>query len=245
MKTLGAILWKEFIFFKRKMFNITSAALITPILYMIAFGWGLGRNITIDGGSYMEFVIPGIIALTTMNTSFSAISVRLNAMRMHDRSFEFYLTSPIDTRLIALSFSISGVLRGIYAAFLVYLVSLLFGVRINIDFYFILICILNSFVFATLAYGAAMTINSHYDMNRFTTFIMTPMSFLCGTFFSLESLPGWMEIFIGVLPLSQTSQSLRSIALKGSFNMAAIPILIIYGIVLFIYAVHITNREIY
>ena len=72
------VLWREFIFFKRRFLKITISAIMTPLLYLIAFGWGLGKDIVIEGATYMHFVIPGIIALTTMNTSFNAVSVRIN-----------------------------------------------------------------------------------------------------------------------------------------------------------------------
>ena len=125
----------------------------------------------------MHFIIPGIIALSTMNTSFSAVSTRINVQRIFEKSFEYYLTSPVNMKLLALGQIIAGALRGMYAGLLVLLVSFLFGVYIPINFGFVLICFLNSFLFAAFGYGAALSINSHYDMNRFTTFILTPMSF--------------------------------------------------------------------
>ncbi len=239
------ILWKEILFFKRRMFNIVTAAMINPLLYMIAFGWGLGSDVQVEGHTYMHFVIPGIIAMTTMNTSFSAMSVRLNSTRLHERSFEFYLTSPVNMKLLALGFILSGALRGMIAASLVILVSTLFGVYINITSGFIIICFLNSFLFAALGYGAAMTINSHYDINRFSTFIMTPMSFLSGTFFSLEKLPIWMKRLIELLPLTHATNALRSITLEGNYEKISILVLLVYSIILYIYSIYITNREIF
>lgn len=239
------ILWKEILFFKRRMFNIVTAAMINPLLYMIAFGWGLGSDVQVEGHTYMHFVIPGIIAMTTMNTSFSAMSVRLNSTRLHERSFEFYLTSPVNMKLLALGFILSGALRGMIAASLVILVSTLFGVYINITSGFIIICFLNSFLFAALGYGAAMTINSHYDINRFSTFIMTPMSFLSGTFFSLEKLPIWMKRLIELLPLTHATNALRSITLEGYYEKISILVLLVYSIILYIYSIYITNREIF
>lgn len=239
------ILWKEILFFKRRMFNIVTAAMINPLLYMIAFGWGLGSDVQVEGHTYMHFVIPGIIAMTTMNTSFSAMSVRLNSTRLHERSFEFYLTSPVNMKLLALGFILSGALRGMIAASLVILVSTLFGVYINITSGFIIICFLNSFLFAALGYGAAMTINSHYDINRFSTFIMTPMSFLSGTFFSLEKLPIWMKRLIEILPLTHATNALRSITLEGSYEKTSILVLLVYSVILYIYSIYITNREIF
>ena len=237
------ILWREFLFFKRRIFNITSAAIINPLLYLIAFGWGLGADVQLEGATYMHFIIPGIIALSTMNTSFSAVSTRINVQRIFEKSFEYYLTSPVNMKLLALGQIIAGALRGMYAGLLVLLVSFLFGVYIPINFGFVLICFLNSFLFAAFGYGAALSINSHYDMNRFTTFILTPMSFLCGTFFSLSKLPLAMKKFINILPLSFTTTALRDITLKGSFNKSAIYALLIYSLVMYIYCILISSRE--
>lgn len=237
------ILWREYIFFKRRFFKITTSAIMTPILYLIAFGWGLGRDITVEGANYMYFIMPGIIALTTMNTSFNAIAIRINISKLHEKSFEYYLTSPVNMYLLALGHILSGALRGMYAAFLIVLVSYAFGVYIHIDLYFVLICFLNSFLFASFGYGAALSIDSHYDMNRFTTYVMTPMSFLCGTFFSLKKLPSCMKTLIDLLPLTHASVSLRSIVLKGQFSYKSIFILIVYCVVFYFYGVAMSYRE--
>ena len=238
------ILWREFLFFKRRIFNITTAAIINPLLYVIAFGWGLGSNVQVEGTTYMHFVIPGIIALSTMNTSFGAVSTRLNISRLYEKSFEYYLTSPVNMKLLALGHILSGAFRGMYASMLVLIISYIFKIYIPINFEFVLICFLNSFLFSAFGYGAALSINSHYDMNRFTTFIMTPMSFLCGTFFSLNKLPMAMKNFINILPLTFTTTALRDITLKGSFNTKSIIALLIYSVVFYTYGVLISYREI-
>lgn len=237
------ILWREFLFFKRRIFNITTAAIINPLLYVIAFGWGLGADVKIEGTTYMHFVIPGIIALSTMNTSFSAISTRLNVSRLYEKSFEYYLTSPVNMKLLAFGHILAGAFRGMYASILVFFISCLFKIYIPINFYFILICFLNSFLFSAFGYGAALTINSHYDMGRFNTFVMTPMSFLCGTFFSLSKLPIWMKSFINLLPLTHTTNALRNIVIKGEFNHSSIIVLLIYSLVFYIYGVIMSYRE--
>lgn len=240
---ISTVLWREFIFFKGRLGRITSTAVMNPILYLIAFGWGLGKDVIVDGATYMQFIIPGIIALSTMNTSFSAISTRINISRLHERSFEYYLTSPVSMPLMALGHILAGALRGMYAAILIVIVSYLFGVKINISIYFIIICFLNSFLFSALGYGAALSIDSHYDMNRFTTYIMTPMSFLCGTFFSLENLPILIKKAISILPLSYASTSLRSVVLKGEISKISVFMLLIYSICLYGFGVFMSFRE--
>lgn len=243
MMEIVTVLWREYLFFKRRIARITSSAIMSPILYLIAFGWGLGRDVVVEGSTYMHFIIPGIIAITTMNTGFNAVSSRIVTSKLYERSFEYYLTSPISMPLMSLGYILSGALRGIYAAALIVLVSLLFGVQINIDLYFIIICFLNSFVFSALGYVAALSIESHYDMGRFNTYIMTPMSFLCGTFFSLENLPGAIKAIIGILPLSHASTSLRSIVLKGGFSYNSIAVLLIYAVLLYLIGVKMSYRE--
>ncbi|WIV11798.1 ABC transporter permease [Proteiniborus sp. MB09-C3] len=237
------VMWREFIFFKRRIGKITSSAVMNPILYLIAFGWGLGRDVIVEGSTYMHFIIPGIIALSTMNTSFNAVAMRINISKLHEKSFEYYLTSPVRMPLMALGHILSGALRGMYAAALIVLVSYLFGIKINIDIYFIIICFLNSFLFSALGYGAALSIDSHYDMNRFTTYIMTPMSFLCGTFFSLNNLPLIIKKIISILPLSHASISLRSIVLSGDFDYKSIFILFIYSVIFYVFGVYMSFRE--
>ena len=240
---VSTVLWREFIFFRRRIGRITSSAIMSPVLYLIAFGWGFGRDLVVEGATYMHFLIPGLIAMTTMNTGFNAVSSRIITSKLYERSFEYYLTSPISMPLMSFGYILSGALRGIYASLLIILISLLFGIVIKISFYFLLICFLNSFVFAALGYAAALSVESHYDMGRFNTYIMTPMSFLCGTFFSLDNLPAAVRSIIGILPLSHASASLRDTVLRGNFSYISILILTVYGILLYMVCVYMSYRE--
>lgn len=230
---ITAVLWQEWVLFKRKFGQITSTALIGPMLYMIAFGWGLGKGVNIDGHSYMEFVIPGIIALTTMNTSFNAIAQILNINRLYDKTFEEFIISPLPMAYFALGKIIAGTLRGLYASAIIIIVSYLFGVKLHINIWFITLVVLNSMVFAALGFYAALIIQSHADMGRFSTFVMTPMTFLCGTFFSLGQIPVIVKGIIYVLPLTHASTALRSIALGQGFHWYNIAVLLVYFVALF------------
>lgn len=240
---ITTVLWREYIFFKRRIGRITSAAIMSPLLYLVAFGWGLGKNVSVDGSSYMQFIIPGIIAMSTMNTSFNAVSTRILAAKIHERSFEYYLTSPVSMSLMTLGHMLAGALRGLYAAFLILIISLMFGVKISLNMYFIIICFLNSFLFSAFGYAAALSVDSHYDMSRFNTYIMVPMSFLCGTFFSLDNLPAGLRAVINILPLSHASSSLRSIALKGGLDGISVAVLLAYSVVLYGIGVYMSYRE--
>jgi hypothetical protein len=88
MREVLTVLWREWVFFRHRFIKITSAQIVTPILYLIAFGWGVGENLEMDGSQYMAYILPGVVALTSMRTSFSAISMRVSVPRLHERSCE-------------------------------------------------------------------------------------------------------------------------------------------------------------
>ena len=74
----SAIIWKEWAVLKNKFISTTLGAIVGPLLFLIAFGWGLGDAVEIDGSSYFDFVIPGIIAMITMTTSFNVVANDVN-----------------------------------------------------------------------------------------------------------------------------------------------------------------------
>lgn len=240
---IATILWREFVFFKSKAWKITFGAVIGPLLYLIAFGWGLGGDVVVEGHNYMHFIIPGVIALSTMNTSFNAVSIRISVAKLHERSFEYYMTAPVRLYCLTLGYIIAGALRGLYAGAIILCVAFLFKVYINITLNFILVCVLNSMLFGAFGYVVAMVIDNHYDMTRFSTFVMMPMTFLCGTFFSLDKMPFYMKKFISILPLTHASQGLRGIVLRGEFSYVSLLVLSLYFVVLFILGIYVSYRE--
>ncbi|PAB59041.1 ABC transporter permease [Anaeromicrobium sediminis] len=238
------ILWREWIFFKRQLGKITGGAIMNPLLYLIAFGWGFGEDIVVEGYNYMYYLIPGIIALSTMNTSFNAISLRVIVSKIYEKSFEYYLTAPVNIYLLALGHVLAGALRGMYAAFLIIIISYIFGIYIKINLALIFIIFLNSMLFSAFGYYAAILIKSHYQINWFKTYINTPMTFLCGTFFSLEKMPNIVKAIIEILPLTHASRSLRAIALNGQISITSIGVLFMYLIVFYFLSVYASFQEV-
>ena len=211
MNKIVLIVKREFLFFRKRWLQVTSAALVSPILYVVAFGWGLGRHVEMHGRPYMDFVLPGIIALTGMYASYSAVAMRVNTARVHEHSFEYYLVAPVRIIELVLGYTLAGMLRGIYAVALVIGVMVAAGLHVPVNGSFLFICLLNTAAFAALGYVAAVLIDNHYDMNNFSSYVITPMVFLCGTFFSLNALPRVIRTFVWVLPLSQVSNGLRAV----------------------------------
>lgn len=233
MATFSSILWQEYILFKHKFWTVTLASMVSPILYLIAFGWGLGGGLTVEGKAYINFVIPGIIALTTMSSSYNNTANSVNISRIFYKTFEAFMMAPITVSSYALGKIVAGALMGMYSAVLIIALSLVAGTGIIISPYFIFMVILNCLVFAAIGFTVGMFINSHSDMAKFSSFIITPMSFLCGTFFSLDKMPAVIKGIIWMLPLTHTSLGLRSSG-EDLMNIIIHPIiLIIYFIVVY------------
>ncbi|HNX10483.1 MAG TPA: ABC transporter permease, partial [Methanothrix sp.] len=175
-----SILWADLVTLKRRWTRYLVTTLISPLLYLVAFGWGLGRGISLNGTSYLEFVVPGIIALTAMTTSFNGAGTRLNVDRIYYRSFDECIMAPISLYSLLLGKALIGVVRGIIssAAFLV--VAMLIAPSIRIGPMFLLGLLLTCLAFSFLGVLAALLAKSHEDMGTFSSIVLLPMTFLGG-----------------------------------------------------------------
>ena len=72
---IWTVFWRDWIVLKRRLTKFILSRMVAPMLYLVAFGWGLGRSIQVSSGnSYIDFLVPGILALNSMNISFNSIT---------------------------------------------------------------------------------------------------------------------------------------------------------------------------
>lgn len=218
---------------RRSFGKFFSSRLVGPLLYLVAFGWGLGRSIQVDGGNYLEFIVPGIIALGAMNTSFNAVGVNLNISRLYYKTLDEYLIAPISAAAFVSGKVLAGSVRGLIDALVILALAFLFGAHLAVGGWFFLVVLLTCFVFSALGVVAAMVVNSHEDMANFSTFVILPMSFLCGTFFLPDRLPKVFGFIIEVLPLTHASYLLRSLASGQGIIPLSLAVLAFYAVILF------------
>ncbi len=236
-----AVFWREMVILKRRFFKTLASYAISPLLFLIAFGWGMGRNFQMEGVDYLIFMIPGLIALSSMSQSFN-ISTDINIARFYWMTFEEFQTAPISSLSIVLGEVLSGVVRGMLAALIILLLSFGFGVRLELGGGFFLALFLNTFMFASAAVITSMVVKSHADQASFNSFFIVPMSFLCGTFFSLSRLPDWAYMVAQVLPLTHASLCIRAAALERSFPIGSLMLMMAYSAIFFIGAVVCVKR---
>ncbi|MEW6771677.1 MAG: ABC transporter permease [Bacillota bacterium] len=236
------VFWREMISFRRVFWKFMATRLVSPTLYLVAFGWGLGRGIRTDGGSYLDFVVPGIIALSAMTVSFNATGISLNMSRLYHKTLEEYILAPVSAFSFTLGKVLAGTVRGGVGALIILVLAYFFGAHLQIGFWFFVVIFITSFLFAALGVVAAMIVSSHEDMSNFSTFVILPMTFLCGTFFRAESLPGVVAGIINILPLTHASNSLRSLALGNGLPLTPLFILFAYLVLFLAAAVWVVRR---
>jgi ABC-type multidrug transport system permease subunit len=208
-----SILWADLTALKRRWPKFLITTLVSPLLYLVAFGWGLGRGMSLNGISYLEVVIPGIIALTAMTTSFNGAGNRLNVDRLFYKSFDECLMAPIGLTSLLIGKALIGVVRGLISSVAFLAVALLIAPAMHIGPLFLAGLILTCLTFAFLGVLAALLARSHEDMATFGSLILMPMTFLGGTFFSLSQVPVGLKYALYILPLTHASLFLRAVAL--------------------------------
>jgi len=225
MKGFLAVYLREILILKTRLGKVLLSFSINPLLYLFAFGIGLGRGIEVQGVSYLEFLVPGLISATTMLQAF-AINVELNVARFYLKVFEEFQSAPISIFGYALGEVFFGITRAFLSAFIILLISYFSGIKLNLAPEFFLFLFLNAFIFASLGLASAMLIKSHGDQTLLTNFIITPMMFLGGTFFPVEKAPSLIRPILEILPLTIVSKNVRSIALFGNYDIMSLLILL-------------------
>jgi len=137
---------------------------------------------------------------------------------------------------------LAGMTRALLAGAVIVLLGWPFGVVLSYPPLFWLAFLLNAFVFASLAVALAMLVKSHADQTLLTSFVITPMGFLGGTFFPLDQLPAWMQVVLKAVPLTHAADAMRATAFGQSPNPTDYALLAILGCATFVFAVRCVNK---
>jgi ABC-type multidrug transport system permease subunit len=214
---------------------------VSPLLYLIAFGYAMGNEVRIDGHTYMEFLIPGLAAMSSMIQSF-AISSEINIARFYWHIFEEFQAAPVSNAAYVTGEVLAGITRSLISVCVILILARLFGVSLSYNLLFWLAVLLNSFVFASLAVSLAMLVKSHADQAMLTNFVITPMAFLGGTFFPAERLPLWAQKLLSFIPLTHASRTIRAASFGELPDISSYFILAMIGTCLFVFALQCVNK---
>ncbi len=169
---------------------------ITMTLYFIIFGSLIGARIgDMAGFSYMEFIVPGLIMMSVITNSYSNVASSFFSAKFQ-RNVEELLVAPVPNYIIVLGFVGGGVARGVLVGLIVTLLSLFFvDIRIHHLFVIIATVVLTSALFSLGGLINAVYAKTFDDISIVPTFVLTPLTYLGGVFYSLALLPGvWQQV---------------------------------------------------
>lgn len=236
-----AIIFREALIFKRRFVKQLFSFSVSPFLFLITFGWGFGNKLDVDGIPYINFILPGIIAMTSMRQSF-AISSEINISRFYWKTFDEIQSAPISNIAYTMGEVISGIMRGCLAAAIVMILALVFRVSLSINGLFVISLLLNTFIFSSLAVITSMVVKTHAEQAMLNNFVITPMAFLCGTFFPIQYYPSWVGKLVSFLPLTHVSAAIRAALLNQKFPYSSLLYMSVFGAMVFIIAVKIIKK---
>lgn len=189
-----------------RIFRIWVQTLVPPVitltLYFIIFGSLIGSQLNSIGGySYMAFIAPGLIMMSIITNSYTnTVSSFFSAK--FQRNIEELLVSPTPNWVIILGYVAGGMVRGLSVGLLVSVVSLLF-IRLPIHnlAYTVVFALLTSFVFSLAGMINGIFAQKFDDISIIPTFVITPLTYLGGVFYSIGLLPGFWQTISKANPI--------------------------------------------
>lgn len=221
-------------------------SVVTSVLYFLIFGTFLGSRIgEVHGVPYIMFVVPGLVMLAVVTNSYMNSSFTMFMSKFFARTIDEILVSPTPPWIIVAGFVTGGVIRGVAVGTLVLLVALFFTklAVYNLSI-IILFLLLTSVVFAVAGLVNGVYAKSIDGINIVPTFVLTPLVYLGGVFYSAQSLPGFWGTLTAFDPIFYIINGFR----YGFLGVSDVPImysvglLVLFALVLIGFAIYLIRK---
>jgi ABC-2 type transport system permease protein len=213
---------------------------ITATLYFLIFGSLIGRRIGEMGGfTYMQYIAPGLIMMSVITNSYGNVVSSFFGAKF-GRHIEELLVSPLPNWLIVLGYVAGGVVRGLLVGLVVTLIALFFT-RLHVEHLALVLAavLLTSLVFALGGFINAVFAKNFDQISFVPTFILTPLTYLGGVFYSIAMLPDWARHLSRSNPILYMVNAFRygflgvsdvHVGLAFSIMVAAVAILFAFSV---------------
>ncbi len=218
---------------------------VTATLYFVIFGSLIGRRVGLVGGyDYMQFIAPGLIMMTVITNSFGNVVSSFFGAKF-GKHLEELLVSPMPNWLILSGYVAGGIVRGMLVGSVVTIVALCFT-RLAVQHFFAILTavLLTSVVFALGGFVNALFAKNFDHISWFPTFVLAPLTYLGGVFYSIKMLPGWAQIVSHANPILYMVSAFRY-GFLGSSDVdlrLAYAIMVSAAVSMFVLALFLLNR---
>jgi ABC-2 type transport system permease protein len=183
---------------------------VQATLYFTIWGSVIGRRVGQMGGyDYLQFIAPGLIMMSVIQNSYGNVVSSFFGAKF-GKHIEELLVSPLPNWLIVTGYTAGGLLRGLLVGSVVTVVSLLFA-RLHVLHPFIIIgsVVFTSIVFSLGGFINALLAKNFDQVNWIPSFVLTPLTYFAGTFYSIHVLPGWAQTASYVNPIMYMVNAFR------------------------------------
>ncbi|MBZ4642525.1 MAG: type transporter [Deferribacteraceae bacterium] len=241
MHGISGIFLREILVLKSRIWKVILSSSVSPLLFLLAFGFGIEKNSDIGGINYVHFLIPGLITMSSMNQAYG-ISTEINISRFYFKIFDEYLLAPVKRWQIIAGESLYGVVKGLIPVLIVYIYGVFLNVGMRPGFLFIISLIVHLLTFSLIGFIVALIVKNHGDQFSVNTFVMTPMIFLSGTFYPVEDMPAVIRYIAYFFPLTYSNRLIRSSLLGNGFSFYDFFLLFVMMVVLFFIAKKVIDK---
>jgi ABC-2 type transport system permease protein len=239
------ILIKEILRFMRIWLQTVVPAAVTMGLYFIIFGNLIGSQLSdVAGFSYMDYIVPGIILMAIINNAYANV-VSSFYMSKFAHFIEEMLVSPMPNYLILVGYLAGGVARGLLVGAVVTVVALFFTpLQVYNAWVLIAVVLLTAILFSLGGFINAIFAKTFDDISIIPTFVLTPLTYLGGIFYSIDMLPElWQKVSL-INPILYMINAMRY-GMLGVSDIEigkAFTIIVLFVVGLFAYALYLLRR---
>lgn len=207
-----AVFYREVLLLQKKIgkMGYIFSTVLSPFIYLLSFGLGLGSRVQINGGSYLPFLITGILGMTVIMNAFHQTAMSISGGRLYYRHFQTLVLSPVRAAEVVTGMLLAALLRAAFFGLVVLLVAwMVFGIC-PLTGWSVVGILLGAFCFGSMGIVAGLAVKQAEDISLITNLFITPMVFFGGSFFPLQNLPAPLAAVASVLPIGSINVLLRT-----------------------------------
>ena len=239
---IGGVMSRELANFRSFWKATTFSSVLEPIVYLLAFGLGLGATVVnqVEGLDYVEFVGTGMVATAVIFSSAFPAMFGTFVKHRFQRTYDAILAAPVDVEeLVTAEMLWIGIRAGVYGSFPL-VVTFLFGLDPTPGMLLVpLFCFVTALAFAAFGIAIAATVAKIDQFNYVTTLVITPLFLVAGTFFPIQGLPEGVQAAAQLNPLHHLVELVRhaSFGFEG-LDLVRFAVLVAFAAVLWRVAVN-------
>jgi len=211
IKAITITLERELYDFYKNILHYFLRSMLTPMLYLFVIGVGLGSFIYMpDYSSYVQFLIPGILMMATVQVTHNHLSFEVLAARTYEKYLELLtMVAPIHPYEAVIGYILAGVIIAIFNVS-VFLIPVYLFLSIELPLITLFIFTVGlGILFSATGFSVGMYFDDPHHLSIFNSIVITAFSFLCGVFFPLSVYPDPLRFIIGLFPLTQAIEGIR------------------------------------